>query len=155
MSGVRDFRDLVAWQLAEELKCEVLAFTTTGPAARDFRFRDDIRASGASAPANIAEGFGRFRPLQFATFLGVAKASLVETQNHLVDASDRRYIDRKLFSRLLNLAKAAERATTNLLRSKLRQAEEEKRRRRAGRTRVKSAGARQYRAPRIIEPPGK
>ena len=128
---VRDFRDLVAWQLAETLKCEVLAFTESGPAARDFRFRDDIRASSASAPANIAEGFGRFRPLQFAHFLGIAKASLVETQNHLIDARDRRYIEAALFSRLWNLAKAAERATTNLLRSKLRQADEERNRKRA------------------------
>jgi hypothetical protein len=59
--GVRDFRDLVAWQLSHELKCEVLAFTDTGPAARDFRYRDDIRSSSASAPSNISEGFGRFR----------------------------------------------------------------------------------------------
>jgi four helix bundle protein len=128
---VRDFRDLVAWQLAETLKCEVFAFTESGPPARDFRFRDDIRASSASAPANIAEGFGRFRPLQFAHFLGIAKASLVETQNHLIDARKRRYIGAALFSRLRNLAKAAERATTNLLRSKLRQADEERNRRRA------------------------
>jgi len=128
---VRDFRDLVAWQLAETLKCEVFAFTETGPAARDFRFRNDIRASSASAPANIAEGFGRFRPLQFAHFLGIAKASLVETQNHLIDARKRQYIDVALFSRLQNLAKAAERATTNLLRSKLRQADEERNRKRA------------------------
>ena len=125
VSGVLDFRDLVAWQLAEELKCEVLTFTSTGPAARDFRFRDDIRASSASAPANIAEGFGRFKPRQFAQFLGIAKGSLQETENHLIDAYDRRYIDPTLFSRLWNLAKAAERATTNLLRAKLRQAEAE------------------------------
>jgi four helix bundle protein len=123
---VRDFRDLVAWQLADTLKCEVLSFTDSGPAATDFRFRDDIRASSASAPANIAEGFGRFTPLQFATFLGYAKASLVETQNHLIDARDRRYIEAALFSRLWNLAKAAERVTTNLWRSKLRQAREER-----------------------------
>ena len=99
MSGVRDFRDLVAWQLAETLKGEVLSFTASGPAARDFRFRDDIRGSSASAPANIAEGFGRYRSRQFVTFLEIAKASLAETQNHLIDARDRNYIDRSLFSR--------------------------------------------------------
>jgi four helix bundle protein len=154
MGGVRDFRDLVAWQLAETLKCEVLSFTETGQAARDFRFRDDIRASSASAPANIAEGFGRFGPLQFANFLGYAKASLVETQNHLIDARDRRFIDAALFSRLWNLSKAAERATTNLLRSKLRQAQEERRRRRASRRPARSVGARRNRAG-PVEPPAK
>src|SRR5687767_3368138 len=78
--GVREFRDLVAWQLAHELKCEVFAFTATGPAVRDFRYRDDIRGSSASAAANISEGFGRFGPREFARFLSIAKASLQETQ---------------------------------------------------------------------------
>jgi len=119
MNGVRDFQDLVAWQLARELKRQVWNFTETAPAARDFRYRDDIRASSASVPANIAEGFGRFRPLEFARFLEFAKASLTETQNHLIDGKDRGYLDDRLFSRLWNLSKAAERLTTNLLRSKL------------------------------------
>ena len=57
---VRDFRDLVCWQLSYELRREVFAFTATGPAARDFKFRDQIRDSSASAPRNIAEGFGRY-----------------------------------------------------------------------------------------------
>jgi 23S rRNA-intervening sequence protein len=65
---VRDFRDLLAWRLSYELKCEVFAFTATGPAAKDFKYRDQIRASSASAPANIAEGFGRIRPLDSARF---------------------------------------------------------------------------------------
>ena len=131
--SVRDFRDLVAWQLADALRWEVIQFTSEGRAARDFRFRDDIRASAGSAPANIAEGFGRFRPRPFAQFLEYAKASLEETQDHLIEAKDRALIDPKLFTRLWNLAKAAERATTNLLLSKLRQAKEERKQaRRAG-----------------------
>ena len=129
MAGIRDFRDLVAWQLAYALKCDVFEFTDVGPAARDFRYRDDIRASSASAHSNISEGFGRFRPLPFAQFLTIARASLLETQNHLIDGKDRGYLDEQLFRRLWNLAKAAERTTTNLLRAKRRQADEERRRR--------------------------
>jgi four helix bundle protein len=134
LHGVRDFRDLICWQLSHELKCEVFAFTDTGPASRDFSYRDDIRGSSASAPANISEGFGRYRPRPFAQFLGYAKASLNETQNHLIDGKNRRYLDPKLFSRLWNLAKAAERATTHLMLSKLRQARQERTRQRARRT---------------------
>jgi four helix bundle protein len=125
--GVKEFRDLVAWQLAHELKCEVFAFTAAKPAVRDFRYRDDIRASSASAPANICEGFGRFGPREFARFLSIAKASLQETQNHLIDGQDRAYLDDRLFSRLWNLSRAAERATANLLRSALRRADAERR----------------------------
>jgi len=71
--GVRDFRDLVCWQLSYELKCEVFAFTAIGPASRDFKYRDQIRDSSAAAPRNITEGFGRYRPREFARFLEFAR----------------------------------------------------------------------------------
>jgi len=122
--GARNFRDLVAWQLAYELKCEVLAFTATGPVSRDFKYRDQIRDSSASAPANISEGFGRFRPRDFARFLEYARASLMETQNHLLDGRDRGYLDAQLYSRLSNLARSALKTTTHLMRAKQQQAAE-------------------------------
>ena len=123
---VSDFRDLVCWQLSYELKCEVFELTATGPSSRDFKFRDQIRDSSASAPRNIAEGFGRFRPAEFARFLGYAKASLDETQNHLIDGRDRGYLSQALYGRLSNLLRAARKATTNLLLSKQAQARAEK-----------------------------
>jgi four helix bundle protein len=125
--GVRNFRDLVAWQLAYELKCEVFAFTATGGAAKDFKYRDQIRDSSASAASNISEGFGRFRPLDFARFLEYARGSLVETQNHLLDGRDRGYLDAALYSRLSNLARSALTTTTHLLLSKQKQAAEQSR----------------------------
>ena len=53
--AARHFQELLAWQLSYELKCEVMAFTATGPASKDFKYRDQIRASSASGPSNIAE----------------------------------------------------------------------------------------------------
>ena len=123
---VRDIREFVCWQLAEELKCQILDFTTEGPASRDFKFRDEIRECAASAPANMAEGFRYFRPAQFARFLGYAVGSLGETQDRLLDAFDRKYLSEKKYSTLNNLAAAARRATTNLMLSKQRQAANER-----------------------------
>jgi four helix bundle protein len=120
--GARDFRELIAWQLSYELKCEVLAFTANGPAAKDFKYRDQIRDSSSSAPSNIAEGFGRFRPGDFARFLEIAVASLKETQNHLIDGLDRGYLANPLYSRQ-NLTRAALKSTTNLMLAKKRDAE--------------------------------
>lgn len=117
-----DFRDLIAWQLAYELRCEVFAITENGPASRDFKFRDQIRDSSASAPRNIAEGFGRYRPKEFARFLSIARASLFETRHHLIDGRERGYFDSRTTGRLSNLARAANKATTNLMLAKLRQA---------------------------------
>jgi hypothetical protein len=63
MGGVRDFEELVSWQRMHQLNIEVWKATEEGRAGRDFDFRDEIRDAADSAERNIAEGFGRFRPL--------------------------------------------------------------------------------------------
>jgi len=118
----RHFRDLVCWQLSYQLKFEVFKFTVAGPASRDFKYRDQIRDSSRSTPSNIAEGFGRFRPRDSARFFEIARASLMETQNHLIDGRDCGYLSDALYSRLMNLSRAALTATTNYMRSKQRDA---------------------------------
>src|SRR5437870_10265414 len=105
--GVHDFKDLVCWQLSYQLKREVFAFTANGPASRDFKYCDQIRDSSSSAPRNIAEGFGRYRPAEFARFLEFARASLSKTMNHLIDGHDSGYLPASEFFRLSNLARAA------------------------------------------------
>src|SRR5207237_2746251 len=131
--------------LSHQLKCEIFDWLQTGPQSRDFKFRDQIRDSSASAPRNISEGFGRYRPREFAGFLSYARASLMETQNHLIDAHNSQYIEEPLHSRLMHLADAALRATTNLMLSKQRQAAREAADRRAHRCRTSPVhGAEQH-----------
>ena len=124
-TGVHDFRDLVCWRLCNELKREILKLTDALPASRDFTYRDQVRDSSASAAANIAEGFGYYRPRQVARFLSYARASIVETMNHLADGRDRGYIDDECYSRLMNLSRAAKNTTTKLMLAKQRQADKE------------------------------
>jgi four helix bundle protein len=87
--AVRHVEDLEAWRLANDLKREVYALLATEPAASDFRFCHQLRESAASAPRNISEGFGRFRPAVFAQFLEIAIGSVMETQASLQDGVDR------------------------------------------------------------------
>jgi four helix bundle protein len=82
---VHSYRELDAWQLCVELRDKVLPLLKSGPAARDFKFRDQLSDSVRSPPRNIAEGFGRFNPGEFAHFLGFARASLDETETSLRD----------------------------------------------------------------------
>src|SRR5262245_44435591 len=91
MAGVRKYENLEVWQLADELKREVYALVAEGPAARDFKFRDQIRDSAASMTKNIAEGFGRFHPGDFARFVEIAVGSAMETKDSLKDGVDRGY----------------------------------------------------------------
>lgn len=81
----KTFREMVAWQLAFELSERVNQLLQSGPAVRDFKFRDQLADSARSAPRNIAEGFGRFNPTEIAQFIDYARASLDETENHLRD----------------------------------------------------------------------
>jgi four helix bundle protein len=109
------FEDLVTWQLADELRREVAAFTATGAAARDFKYRDQIRDAASSVCRNTAEGFDRFRPSEFARFLEFARGSLGEVQDGLIEAHERKFITGDLFDRLWLLSKRAIGTNTNLM----------------------------------------
>ena len=106
MAGVRRYQDLEVWQLADELKREVYALVGEGAASNDFKFRDQIRDSAASSTKNIAEGFGRFHPGEFARFMEFSIASTMETQDSLKDGVDRGYF---LPARVANAQLLAER----------------------------------------------
>jgi four helix bundle protein len=108
------FQDLFVWQIADELRREIVAFTDRDPAAKDFKFRDQIRDAIASACRNTAEGFDRFRPAEFARSLEYARGSLGEVQDCLIDGHNRGYIDGDQFDRLWLLSKRASGSNTKL-----------------------------------------
>ena len=83
MVAARRFEELLVWQRMHELSTEVWRATNTSPVVSDTRFRDQIRNASDSAASNVAEGFGRFSPPQFAHFLDIARASAQETRSLL------------------------------------------------------------------------
>ncbi|MBI3400534.1 MAG: four helix bundle protein [Acidobacteria bacterium] len=110
------YQDLVAWQLANQLKQEVYALIDRTPAKHDRRFCDQIKDSARSAPSNLAEGFGCYYHPEFARYSRVARSSLVETHNHLGDGVDLKYWSPSDAARLQTLADRATGATTRLIR---------------------------------------
>jgi four helix bundle protein len=88
----KTFRDLRAWQAAYAFKLKVYELIEHGPLANDEKLRKQLREGAASAPSQISEGFGRFDPADNARFVKMARASIIECQNHLQDAVDRRHI---------------------------------------------------------------
>jgi four helix bundle protein len=93
----------------------VYAITDREKVAKDIRFCQQLRNSARSAPSNIAEGFARFRPAEFAHFLEIARASLTETDNHLKDGLDLRYVSKEECANICRLADRAIGATTRLI----------------------------------------
>ena len=116
MAGVTRFEDLDAWKLSVELQDLVYRLTETGGALKDQRYRDQIRDSVSGPPRNISEGFGRFLPNEFANYLRFAKASHMETQNHLRHGLKQKYFSEADFQQAMRLSKRALGATKGLQR---------------------------------------
>ena len=111
----RRYQDLVVWQLADELKQKVYELIETSLAKSDFQFRDQLRASAASAPTNLAEGFAYYRHGEFARHVRIARSEIVETHNHLGDGVQRGYWSLQRAMPLRHLANRARGAATGLL----------------------------------------
>jgi four helix bundle protein len=87
--GAKNYRQLRVWDAARDVKKSLYDLIDTPPFDRAERLRDQLREAAASAVSQISEGYGRFDPGDHARYLKMARASLVECQNHLVDAMDR------------------------------------------------------------------
>ena len=112
----KEFTELIAWQLARELKLSVYELVKQPKVARDLKFIDQITDAAASAPRNIAEGFGRFNRKEFAQFLKIAISSEQEVRNHFIDAFDRGYIEASVRDDGVQLSKRAVTAAARLRR---------------------------------------
>lgn len=88
-SGVSSVESLRVWQLADDLRRCVHALAERPVVRRDFRFVSQLEDAASGVTRNIAEGYGRRRPREFARFLLIARGSLFELQDHLTDGTVR------------------------------------------------------------------
>jgi four helix bundle protein len=103
MAGFKRFEDINAWQKSRQVTKMIYKMTSQGSFSKDFGLRDQIRRSGVSIMANIAEGYGRRSDKEFANFLNIAHGSAAETQSHLYIAVDLGYLIGEDFERLYEL----------------------------------------------------
>ena len=85
----KDFTELIAWQRADALEQFALQMLKHPALARDAEFCEQTSDSANSASRNLAEGFGRFAPPQFANFVRIAIGSEMETKNQIIKAWQR------------------------------------------------------------------
>ncbi len=98
---VERFEDLVAWQKARVLTCEIYKVTGKGRFARDHGLAGQIQRAAVSVMSNIAEGFERGSATEFHRFLWIAKGSCAEVRSQLYVAQDIGYVNRDEFHTLL------------------------------------------------------
>jgi four helix bundle protein len=112
---VKRFTDLRAWQACVTYKRAIYRLCEKEPLVNDWKRRGQLEDSVAGPPGHLAEGFGRFSPLDFARFAVMGRASLLESQNHLLDLLDRGYISQEQQASLNGLADTALQEVTGLI----------------------------------------
>jgi len=98
---IERFEDLEVWKEARELCIFIKEITNTESFSKDFKFRDQIKASSGSIMDNIAEGFERDGKKEFIQFLSIAKGSCGETRSQCYRAFDYAYISKETLDQLL------------------------------------------------------
>ncbi len=94
------FEDMEIWKDARDLCKYVFELTSKELFNKDFKFRDQIRASAGSIMDNIAEGFERRGNKEFGQFLYFSKSSCGETRSQGYRALDFKYISESEFIKL-------------------------------------------------------
>jgi four helix bundle protein len=140
--------DLDAWRLADELRREVLKLMSGSRAAANQRFRTQGEEAAGSTCRNLAEGYKRFNPGEFATFARYAAASNAEVGDLLLDGLQRGYWTEERIADALRLV----RRTGGAIGSLQRYLRSPQARRNAARILAAHSNPRTPRSPEPIEP---
>ena len=116
MAGVNDFTELIAWQLANELRVRALELSTRPSVAGHARYHSRLTGAAALPPRHIAEGFARERSPEFARRVKIAKASEHELLTLFGEARQRGFLSASECREYEFLARRAITAASGLIR---------------------------------------
>jgi len=101
---VEDYKDLIVWKRAMELAVVAYRIARMLPQFEVFALGDQIRRAATSIPSNIAEGYGRTTPKDYARFLAVARGSVYELETQLLLCLQLEYLTESQLSIALGLS---------------------------------------------------
>ena len=110
------YTTLRAWQAAHRLALEIAQVTRRFPRQERFELTAQLRRAALSAPANLAEGQGRFGPREALRHVRIAAGSLAEVDYLLLFAKDCGYLDAEAYDRLVGFRRQASYLTYRLAR---------------------------------------
>ncbi|MBN1805342.1 MAG: four helix bundle protein [Sedimentisphaerales bacterium] len=76
----RDFKNIKAWQYADDLALLVYSKTKSFPKEELYGITSQLRRAVVSIPTNIAEGASREHKKEYLYFLYIAKGSMAEVE---------------------------------------------------------------------------
>ncbi|MFL5788925.1 MAG: four helix bundle protein [Flavisolibacter sp.] len=92
------FEDLDIWKRTRELKNDIFKLVQFFPPHEKYKLTDQLIRSSRSINSQIAEGHGRKTFPDRIRFCIIARGSLSETLNHLIDAYDCSYINEEILA---------------------------------------------------------
>ena len=96
----KGFYDLNIWKKGYALLMEIYKITATFPKEEKYGLTAQLRDSGNSVIANIAEAHGRYYFADKARVLYMSRGECQETRSHLRVALGLSYIDKTVFNHL-------------------------------------------------------
>ena len=96
--GYQGFEELEVWKRAREVKNEIGKLVKKFPPSERYLLSDQLIRSSRSVNSQLAEGHGRRTWPDKLRFSIIARGSLSETLNHLIDALDEGYIDEEVLN---------------------------------------------------------
>ena len=95
---MRDYKNIRAYQFADDLTVEVYRITKNFPREESYGLTSQLRRAVVSIPTNIAEGASRKHKRDYLHFLYISRGSIAETE-YLLHLSKRlKYLGDKEFA---------------------------------------------------------
>jgi four helix bundle protein len=119
----RNFKNIKAWQHADELTVKVYAATRCFPREELYGVTLQLRRTVVSVPANIAEGAGRDHQKEYLHFLNIAMGSIAEVAYLLHFSNRLGYLKDSNYAKLEELCTEAAKTLQGLIKSVKKEAE--------------------------------
>jgi four helix bundle protein len=116
MRGARNYKQLIVWQLADELRRRTLRLLRRPVFSNDWDLRREARKTASQTCRPIPEGFRRHNHGEFAQFLQYSLASVGELRDVFDDIQQRGYATAAELQPLRDLSFRLERALINFIR---------------------------------------
>ena len=91
------------WQVSSELAKDISTkLVPSFPRHEQYKLGDQITRSSRSVPAQIAEGFRKSSLKEKHRFYEIAVTSNDETENHMIEALNNKYVDNQTYKHYIN-----------------------------------------------------
>lgn len=121
MEGVfKKFYDKDVWRTAYQLQKNIFDLTQSFPRQENYGLIDQLNRSTNSVLANMAEADGRYHYSDKVRILYIVRGEIQEVQSHLIVATSRNYLEKKISVELINQYESVKKSVNCFISSLLR-----------------------------------